>query len=176
MKELWKDIPEYEGLYQISNRGRVKSFRQSTKYGKAAEYILKPTVANNGYCQVTLYGAGKRKKFLVHRLVANAFIPNPDNLPQVNHKDEDRLNNAVNNLEWCSALYNNMYGTARLRSIDTVSTPIEQLTLDGKVVAVYRSTRIAAELLSFNRGTIKSACNKGSIGYGYYWRYSDKVL
>lgn len=176
MVEIWKDIPNYEGLYQISNKGRVKSFRQSSKLGKVAEYILKPSVANNGYCQVTLYDNTIRKKFLIHRLVANAFLPNPNNLPQVNHKDENRLNNNVENLEWCTAEYNNAYGTAKIRAIDTKSCPVEQVSIDGQVLAIYRSTRIASELLGVNRSTLKSAVVRQSQFNGYYWRYSDKTL
>lgn len=173
MKEIWKDIPNYEGLYQISNLGRVKSFRQSSKFHKASEYILKSALANNGYCQVTLYNNTRKKKFLVHRLVAEAFIPNPNNYPHINHKDENPSNNAVDNLEWCTARYNNLYGTARIRQVETVSRPIEQLTLSGKVIAVYRSTRIASELLGINRGTLKSAIIKGSQCNGYLWKYND---
>lgn len=173
MKEEWKDIQNYEGLYQVSNLGRVKSFRQSTKLRCKSEYILKPFLANNGYAQVTLYNNTKKHKFLVHRLVACAFIPNPDNLPQINHKDEDRTNNVVDNLEWCTAEYNNAYGTAKLRAIDTVSKPIEQVTFDGKVIAIYRSTRIASEILKINTGTLKSAVIKHSQCNGYFWRYSN---
>jgi hypothetical protein len=173
MKEEWKDIQNYEGLYQVSNLGRVKSFRRSTKLRCKDEYILKPFLANNGYAQVTLYNNTKKHKFLVHRLVACAFIPNPDNLPQINHKDEDRTNNVVENLEWCTAEYNNAYGTAKLRAIDTVSKPIEQVTFDGKVIAVYRSTRIASEILKINTGTLRAAVIKHSQFNGYFWRYSN---
>ena len=101
MKEIWKEIKDYEGLYQVSNLGRVKS---STK-------ILKNRLSKRGYYIVTLYKNGKSTTKWVHRLVAEAFIPNPDNLPQVNHKDEDKLNNRVDNLEWCTAKYNCNYGT-----------------------------------------------------------------
>lgn len=176
MKEIWKDIPNYEGLYQVSNLGRVKSFRKSTKHYWQDEYILKPSHANNGYCQVTLYDNTVRHKFLVHRLVAEAFIPNPKNLPQVNHKDENPYNNEARNLEWCTAEYNNAYGTARIRSIETKSRPIEQLTLDKKTIAIYRSTRIAAELLGINKGTLKDSIRKGTPCLGYYWAYSDHTL
>ena len=174
MKEIWKDIPQYEGLYQVSNLGRIKSFRQSTKFHKEREYVLKTSLANNGYCQVTLYkDPTHRRKFLVHRLVAEAFIPNPENLPQINHIDEDPANNRVDNLEWCTAEYNNAYGTAKIRSIDSKSKPIEQYTLDNKLIAIYRSTRIASELLGINRGTLKDAIRKESPCSGYYWKYSD---
>lgn len=173
MKEIWKNIQNYEGLYQISNLGRVKSFRKSTKYGCQNEFILNPTIANNGYAQVTLYNNAKRQKFLVHRLVANAFIPNPDNLPQINHKDENRLNNCANNLEWCTAEYNNAYGTARIRGIDSRSKPIEQLTYDGKLIAVYRSARLASDILGIKKTTLTMAINKHHQCNGYYWQYSS---
>ena len=173
MQEIWKDIKDYEGLYQISNLGRIKSFRRSTKFKCPDEYILTPTVANNGYMQVTFYKDKTKHKFLVHRLVAKAFLPNPNNYPQVNHKDENRENNRVDNLEWCTAEYNNAYGTAQLRKIDTVSKPIEQLTYDGKVIAIYRSTRIASEILHIERGTLSSAINKHSQCQGFFWRYSS---
>lgn len=176
MKELWKDIPNYEGLYQVSNLGRVKSFRKSTKYHCKNEYILKPNIASHGYAEVTFYKNTIRHKFLIHRLVASAFVPNPDNLPQINHKDENRTNNTADNLEWCTAEYNNAYGTARIRSIDTKSIPIEQVTFDGKIIAVYRSTRIAAEILGINKGTLKSAINKHYQFKGYYWQYSSISL
>lgn len=174
MKEVWKDIPNYEGLYQVSNLGRVKSFRRSSKYRNAKEFILKPTLANNGYCQVTLYrSSSDKKKFLVHRLVAESFIPNPDGLPQINHKDEDPANNAASNLEWCTAKYNNLYGTARVRSIDTKSRAVEQYTLEGKLIAIYRSARIASELLGISYKAICHAAYKGTRCDRYLWKYSD---
>lgn len=173
MIEQWKDVPNYEGLYQVSSFGRVKSFRKSTKFGCQDEYILKPTVASHGYAEVTLYDKAVRHKFLVHRLVASVFIPNPDNLPQINHKDENPLNNAVNNLEWCTAAYNNAYGTAQIRKIDTVSTPVEQITYDGKVIAIYRSARLASEILGVTLGTLRSAISKHTQFKGYFWKNSD---
>jgi len=176
MKEVWKDIPNYEGMYQVSNNGRVKSFRKSTKFHCKNEYFLKPTVINSGYGVVTLYKDSTRRKFLVHRLVAEAFLPNPNNYPQINHKDENKLNNNVCNLEWCSVEYNNAYGTARIRSVETVSTPVEQMTYDGKPIAIYRSTKIASEILGINRGTLKSAIIKHSQCNGYYWRYSSHTF
>lgn len=173
MKEIWKDIPQFEGLYQVSNLGRVKSFRQSTKYRKAKEFILKTSLANNGYCQVTLYNLSYKKKFLVHRLVAEAFIPNPDNLPQINHIDENPSNNRADNLEWCTAKYNNLYGSARIRSVDTKSIPVEQYTLEGKPIAIYRSAKIASELLGISYKAIRHAAHSGKRCDKYLWKYSD---
>lgn len=127
MKEIWKDIEGYEGLYQISNLGRVKSLekyvntaiKNNTKV-KRKEQILKQ-YNKNGYLQVTLTHNNKRKYFGVHRLVANAFIPNLNNYPQVNHKDENTLNNCVDNLEWCTAKYNCNYGTRNSRICNITS-------------------------------------------------------
>lgn len=111
--EEWKDIKGYEGIYQISNKGRVKSLGNNKT---RKEKILKPKPANNGYIRVYLCRKGEKPKpFLVHRLVAEHFILNPDNLPVVNHKDENKLNNNVENLEWCSVEYNNKYGTRQER-------------------------------------------------------------
>ena len=100
MVEIWKDIDGYEGLYQVSNLGNVKSFRGSAKFGKPNEMLLKPSVIISGYHVVTLYADGKAKrKYQIHRLVAETFIPNPNEYPCVNHRDENKANNSVENLE-----------------------------------------------------------------------------
>lgn len=111
--EEWRDIKGYEGKYQISNLGRVKSLRDS--HNNYREKYIKSRI-RRGYLSVTLCNKGKQKQFLVHRLIAEAFIPNPNNYPQVNHKDENKLNNNIENLEWCTVLYNNCYGT-RLKRV-----------------------------------------------------------
>ena len=119
MEEIWKDIEGYEGLYQVSNMGRVKSVERmkwSGKcYYKAPERILKPRKNGGGYLVVMLSKNGKVKTCRVHRLVATAFIPNPNNLPQINHIDENKGNNHMENLEWCDSKYNNNYGTHNKR-------------------------------------------------------------
>ena len=101
--EEWKDITGYEGLYQISNLGRVKTLRTNK--------IMRQEKIRSGYLRVMLSNNGNSKRFLVHRLVAQEFITNPSSLPEVNHKDENKLNNTVENLEWCSRSYNVNYGT-----------------------------------------------------------------
>lgn len=111
--ERFKNIEGYEGLYQVSNLGNVKSLN----YGK--ERILKPIKNGKGYLQVILCKNGKHKMYQVHRLVATVFLPNPNNLPCVNHKDENSLNNCLYNLEWCTYSYNNSYGTKNQRTIST---------------------------------------------------------
>ena len=123
-EEIWRPIEGYEGLYEVSNTGRVKSLNRYVK-GKGESYslqkgrVLSPGKDKNGYLFVILTCNGKRKMFLVHRLIAQTFILNPDNLPQVNHKDEDKSNNRVENLEWCTAKYNNNYGTRKDKVRDT---------------------------------------------------------
>jgi transcriptional regulator with XRE-family HTH domain len=113
--EEWRDVPGYEGLYKVSSEGRVKQIGQLYTDGRKGistgeGRILNPQISHTGYNFCQLSCAGKRKTVYVHRMVAMAFIPNPDNLPAVNHKDEDKSNNRVDNLEWCTYKYNNNYG------------------------------------------------------------------
>ena len=116
MEEVWKDVHGYEGRYQVSNTGKVKSYVQDRIFGK----ILDGCFTAKGYKKVML-SDGKRnsKWYPIHRLVATAFIPNPNNLPQVNHKNEVKGNNCVDNLEWCDNDYNAHYGTRYIRSAQT---------------------------------------------------------
>ena len=109
MKEVWRDCKHYEDCYEISNYGRVRN--------KNTGHYKKLCTKENGYLIVHLYVNGTHHNEYVHRLVALTFIPNPDKLPQVNHKDENKTNNYVDNLEWCDAAYNNNYGTARERML-----------------------------------------------------------
>ena len=117
-EEIWKDIPGYEGLYKVSSLGNVMSFQTEGLFGKGnAGRLMAQHPDKCGYMYVELRNKHKkRQKISVHRLVAITFIPNPDNLPQVNHKDEIRDHNNVDNLEWCSVLYNQRYGHRRERS------------------------------------------------------------
>ena len=118
MIEEWRPVVGYEGLYEVSNTGQVRSLDRYIKNGHSSYRLHKGKVISllkgeYGYIQVNLYYNGKNYKKYVHRLVAQAFIPNPDNLPQINHKDEDKTNNRVDNLEWCTAKYNINYGTRK---------------------------------------------------------------
>ena len=108
-KEVWKDIKHYEGLYKISSLGRVWSVHKHD--------FKVPHIKDNGYMFVQLYKNGKMRNEHLHRLVSLTFVPNPNNLPQVNHKDENKRNNCVDNLEWCDGKYNNNYGTAQERKV-----------------------------------------------------------
>ena len=113
MKEEWRGIKGYEGRYQISSFGRVKSLKD--RYGNYREKILKPSKNSQGYLYVILHKNSKVKSFRVHRLVALHFIENPNNYKEVNHKDENKENNKVDNLEWCAHYYNMNYGTRNKR-------------------------------------------------------------
>ena len=119
MEEIWKPIEGYEGLYEVSSYGRIKSLeRYRSNNGGIQlikERIMKP-LDYNGYKNVVLWKNGSKKKEYVHRLVAKAFLPNPDNLKEVNHRDENPSNNMVENIEWCDHQYNMIYGTARERA------------------------------------------------------------
>ena len=120
--EIWKDVSEYEGFYQVSNKGNVYSVERKDSQGqRRGGRILKPKYSRGGYLMVHLYKNGKMKAKSVHRLVAETFLPNPNDLPQVNHRDEVKDNNKVGNLEWCDSKYNINYGTLLERSAQAQS-------------------------------------------------------
>nr|DAQ31530.1 MAG TPA: homing endonuclease [Caudoviricetes sp.] len=120
MQEIWKDIPGYEGLYRVSNKGRVKSLERYSYKGnrsvqKLKTKILKAGVRKDNYLTVVLRKCGKSTSYLVHRLVAITFIDNPYDYNVINHKDENKQNNDIRNLEWCSSLHNNTYNNIAIR-------------------------------------------------------------
>ena len=164
-KEFWKPVLGYEGHYQVSNFGRVKSIR----FGK--ERILKPFTNKDGYLLVTLSKNGTHKKFQVHRLVALHFLPNPDNLPEVNHKDENKLNNNAENLEWCNRKFNINYGTRNKRIGKSNSKKVLQYTLDGEFVREWESTA-ECERNGYNHGAVSDCCRgKRKTHKDFIWRY-----
>ena len=154
LKEVWKDIKGYEGKYQISNLGRVKSLGNlQTK----KEKLLKTNI-RNGYYTAYLYKNNEKKSLLCHRLVAEAFIPNPDNLPQVNHKDENKLNNRVDNLEWCTIKYNINYSSAK--PVICVETGI-----------VYQSLTEVSEKYNIQLSLLSRVCDRDNYrAGGYHWK------
>lgn len=176
MQEIFKDIPGYEGLYQVSNLGRVKSFKKSNRYPNQDFHYLKGSVNHGNYKSVWLCDKNNNNiRHYVHKLVANAFIPNPNNLPCINHIDEDKSNNAANNLEWCSYSYNNSYGTHNIRMRISKSKPVSQFTLDGIWVATYASSTIATEILKCNRNAITRCCNgETKTAKGYIWKWANE--
>lgn len=175
MKEEWRAVPGYEGLYEVSNMGRVRSLDRMVKGGKGSNrlangIILKPYVSSNGYPTVSLNKDGKARVVKVHRLVAMAFIPNPNNLPMINHKDECKLNNCVDNLEWCTATYNLNYGTWKERR-KKKGIAVDQYDTDGNYVATYSSMTDAAIVVGSRKQNIY-ACLNGmyKTAGGYEWR------
>lgn len=169
MNEEWRDIKGYEGLYQVSNLGRVKSLRD--KNNKKRELILKPKIMRNGYLKVDLCKNGKQKTFTVHRLVATVFISNPKNFPTVNHKDENKLNNNVSNLEWCTVLYNNCYGT-RLKKVKCITTG-EIFNSISEASKKYKCS--PSHIVENCKGKIKS-CSKLSDGTKLIWEYYKEEI
>lgn len=180
--EVWKDISGYEGRYMISNKGRVKSLNYK---GTGKEAILKPGMNRKGYYQVQFHRAGQNKQYhpYVHKLVAEAFIPNPNKYPQVNHINEIKTDNCVSNLEWCDNRYNCNYGTKIQRAIETNNLhhgrtrekPIVQFTLDGKFVAEYKSIRECSRQTGFDARSLPNVL-KGKYKHlwGYIWKYKNK--
>lgn len=173
--EVWRDIQGYEGLYMVSSYGRVRGI--SNKLGRKTGFMVLGR-RHDGYIKVRLCKNSVAVDYNVHRLVAIAFIPNPENLPQVNHKDEDKANNHVENLEWCDAKYNNNYGTKKARFRATrlndprTSKPVLKFTLKGKFVAEYPSVREAGRANGFLHGNIKN-CYRGKVAtaYKFVWRF-----
>lgn len=169
MDEIWKDIKGFEGKYQVSNCGRVKGL----DFGHHGyERVMSDFECIGGYLYIRLFKDGKGKRYRVHRLVAEAFIPNPDNLPQVNHRDECKTNNIVTNLEWCDAGYNSRYGTRTERMAKAQSKPVSQYTKDGVLVGSYQSTREAERMTGCDRShIIGCCCGKAKSAYGFIWKY-----
>lgn len=181
-KEVWKDIKGYEGKYQVSNLGNVKSLLKD-RNGK----IMKPRANKHGYYQVYLYSDSKtRKMYLVHRLAAQTFIENPDNLPLVNHKDENTSNNCVTNLEWCTNRYNTCYGNAISKAIETrilrnrktAPKAILQYTKEGSLIKEFKSISDAGRELEIGFGSLWACLNKRyghKTAGGYIWKYKEDV-
>ena len=165
MTEIWKDIDGYEGLYQISNKGRVK------RLYKASERILKPRDNGRGYLRVHLTKENTSKHIRVHRLVARAFIPNPDNLPEINHRDENKKNNCVENLEWMRHIDNCNYGTRNER----ISRKILQYSKSGELIREWQGAGEVERLLGIYRGNINSCCKgRYKSAYGFIWKYKEE--
>lgn len=179
IKECWKPVVGFEGLYEVSSKGRVRSIERRGTKGK----ILKPAIHRKGYYQYALTKDSVIKWYKAHRLVAIAFIPNPHNLPCVNHKDEDKTNNFVwvnedgtvnlekSNLEWCDYHYNNTYGTRIERINKKMVKPILQYDLNGNLIKEWEGNRTLCREMGYNSGFISTACNKDKIAYGYRWKH-----
>lgn len=175
MEEIWKDIKGYEGLYQVSNLGNVKSLCYNKT--KNLSKLLKPRnnkVSGDAYFIVSLCKNGIHKNFYIHRLVAEAFIANVNDLPQVNHIDEDKSNNKVSNLEWCTIEYNLNYGTRREKEARTKGISVFQYTKDGNFVKEYYSIREATRQTGI---TNVGDCIRGKskTAGGFIWKL-NKII
>ena len=192
--EQWKDVEGYEGLYQISSYGRVRSLPRKGTDGRT----IRDSLGNSGYLQTHLCKNGKSKTIMVHRLVARHFVENPDNLPEVNHIDEDKTNNHASNLEWCTRIQNVKHGTGVERmamahdykrsAIKSAANhnykevarkeakPLLQFDKDGNLVKRWESLRAAGRALGVSCGNISAACNgKQETSYGFIWRYEEDL-
>lgn len=190
MEEIWKDIPDYEGLYQISNFGNVKSL--SNNKGHYRELIRKPRINKQGYYYLCIWKNGQAKTVKNHRLVAQMFIPNPENKICVNHKDGNKLNNHVDNLEWVTYSENTIHainiGLVDMGTNSQLFKPGENNIMFGKKAATRRKVVqldldgnfikewdcIADAQHKYNTAHISAVC-RGKRGYdkGFVWRYSE---
>ena len=167
-KEIYKPIKGYEGYYEISNLGNVKSLQRTIEREGGStmvltERVLKPNLTTAGYYHIGLRKGGKRKAYTIHRLIATTFIDNPEGLPQVNHIDEDKTNNRIDNLEWCTAKYNMNYSLAKT---------VYQYTLSGELVKEWDSATTACKDGKYTAPNITNVCN-GTYSHhkGYKWSH-----
>lgn len=172
LKEIWKDIAGYEGLYQVSNTGEIKSlkFNHSNK-----EKIIKGNKESLGYLVVTLYKDGNRKNFKIHRLVAETFISNPKNLPQVNHIDGNKQNNRIDNLEWCTASENTIHAhKSGLANSDNQKIKVNQYDLSGNFIRKWDGIVDIERNLNIDKSSIVKVCkHKRNQAGGYIWAYDN---
>lgn len=168
--EKWLDIKDYEGYYQISSLGRVKSLKRIDRINRSIDEKIRKTKLNNrGYEQVSLYKNGKSKYFLVHRLVAEAFIKNGNNFPQVNHIDENNQNNIVENLEWCTNKYNANFGS-RIERAGINHRKSVKAFKNGEVF-YFDGITIAEKKLGMASNSIKAAIKRNGTAKGYKFEF-----
>lgn len=167
-EEIWRDIPRYLEKYKASNLGNIYSIKNNQK--------LKTNISQNGYERLNLYSDGKRIKEYVHRLVAEAFLENKDNKEFVNHIDENKLNNNINNLEWTTNSENQLHGTCISKIQKALSFPVVKISITNEIIEEYSSIKDAALSIKDNASTssISKAC-KGILktAYGFKWKYKN---
>lgn len=175
--EEWRAVVGYEGLYEVSSFGRVKSLPKVwLKYDgtplRQKERILKERPTRNGYLRVCLRKNGKSTDAYIHRLVCEAFLPNPHSFSDVNHKDENKLNNHIENLEWCSRSFNNNYGSHNEKSAISRGKPVAKYSLSGKLLKTYPSARSADRDTGIDQSLIGLVC-KGVYKQagGFIWKF-----
>lgn len=177
-----KGYEQFASLYEVSSLGRIRSKDRWVTYsnGQKCFYkgkLLKPMTSKDGYLRVCMYYRRKPKKAYVHKLVALAFLPNHNNYPQVNHKDETRTNNRVYNLEWCTASYNINYGNCNKKMSKAISKSVNQYDKRGKLLHTYKNARVAGEQFPAKTAysTIAYVCRgERKTAYDYIWKYVDE--
>lgn len=180
MEEIWKDVKGFEGLYQVSNFGRVKSLervvRDNRGYRTVRERILQ-NVLSRGRNVVGFVINGRTKKIYVYRLVAEAFIPNPNDYKFVNHIDENPSNDRVDNLEWCTPKHNCNHGTRNKRISNSLKKKrVSQFSINGTLINTYEGINIAAKETNSNCAKISLCCkNKRKSHNGFIWKYADDI-
>lgn len=173
--EIWRDIEGYEGLYQVSNMGRVKSLSKNIYYKNGRidkqQEIMMSQLLNPKYLFVNLRKNKKYKMFYIHRLVARAFIPNPDDKPQVNHINEIKTDNRVENLEWVTAEENNNHGTHNKNVAKSLSKKVLQYDLNGNFIKEWESTQKIGRN-GYSQGNVAACCRgERRTHKGYIWKY-----
>lgn len=179
MVEIWRDIKGFEGYYQVSNMGNIKTVKRIVSFGKNKRIVveeLKTLVDDkDGYKDIILYKNGEHRHVKVHRVVAETFIPNPKGYKEINHKNENKADNRVENLEWCSRKYNNDYGNRTKSTRETQSVRINQYSLDGVFIKSWLGARIIERVLGFSNANIIKCCKgKAHTAYGFIWKYADE--
>lgn len=168
--EEWRDIKGFDGVYQVSNLGRVKRIAPSRRY--PSEHIMSPHDIGKGYLSVFLLYGNKKKVMKIHRAVAEAFIPNPNQYPEVNHKDENPSNNRVENLEWCTHEYNSRYGTRGERIGQAHAKAVVQCSLLGTFIRRWESISEITDTYGYDQSNLcKCLTGKYNNAYGYVWKY-----
>lgn len=174
--EIWKPIKGYENRYWVSNEGRVWRSSYVDTIGRTKkERILCTAVSRNGYEKVCLIKDGVKATKLVHRLVGEAFLENPENLPMINHKDENKRNNNAENLEWCDSTYNNNYGTSNYRQARTKGRKVAQFLPNGEFVCDYYSIMEASRRAKVSAGSICQSLTLGKPTNGFLWKDTKEV-
>lgn len=179
MEEIWKEIDGYPN-YMVSSKGRVKSLERVIMKSNGKRQTIKETIRKgvkdkDGYLIVTLYDEyHNMKNIKIHRLVAKAFIPNPNNLPEVNHKDEDKTNNNVDNLEFCTTRFNLTYGNRLKKVIEKISKKCYQYDLNKKLISIFPSTQEASRLTGILQSNITACCRgEYKTTHGYIFSYQS---
>lgn len=172
--EIWKPVKRYKGIYEVSNLGNVRSLNYHN-WGIVRN--LTPVMDKDGYLRVCLSKDGKQSNGLIHRMVAQAFLDNPKGVSQVNHINENKTDNRVENLEWCDCLYNNNFGTRNERisksKRNTNCKAVIQLDLQGNPIREWVSLNEIMRVLGFNAAFVARCCHGVKpTAYGYRWQYA----